>query len=56
MKVIFNNGKSIKITQEVADIINKRLMEGCSEWQTFSDNNQVFLMINLSQISFICKA
>lgn len=54
MKIIFNNGKSVEISQEIAEIINKKLIDGSKQWQTFSnEHGKVFLMINLNEISYI---
>jgi len=53
MKIVFNNGREIEISQEVANILQKKILEGAKQWQTFSDNDVVFLMVNLSEVSFI---
>ena len=55
MKIVFKNGKEIKIKQEVADTIRKRVIEGCANFQCFTntDNGKVFLIVNLEEVSFI---
>lgn len=58
MKIVkFRNGDSLKVSQEVANLINLRLTltEGAKQWQTFSDskNSDVVHIINMSEIIFI---
>jgi len=56
MTIVFNNGREISVTQDVAEILNRRILDGSKQWQTFSDIDNgkgVVLMINLSEVSFI---
>jgi hypothetical protein len=55
MTIYFKNGEKVKVTQEVVDCINKRLIEGtAAQWQSFADEKgMVYLIINLSEVSFI---
>lgn len=54
MKIVFKNGKEIEIHQQVAEIINQKIMEGAKQWQTFSnEKGEVFLMVNLNEVAYI---
>ena len=54
MTIHFKNGMTKKISKSVAEIINKRIIEGCGKFQTFSnENNNLFLVINLGDIVYI---
>jgi hypothetical protein len=56
MTIYFNNNTTLKISDEIAKILNDNLIKvgGCGKWQTFSDENGVlFLMINLDTINYI---
>lgn len=54
MKIVFKNGKEIEINQQVADIINQKIMIGAKQWQTFSnEKGEVFLMVNLNEVAYI---
>jgi hypothetical protein len=51
MRIYFKNGKHIDITKEIGEIINKRIVEGCSKFQTFSDQNgKLILILNLEEV------
>ena len=55
MKTIyFKNGKTQEVSQKIVDVINQRILEGCKNFQTFSDeNNECFLIVNMSEISHV---
>ena len=55
MKTIyFKNGKTQEVSQKIVDVINQRILEGCKNFQTFSDeNNECFLIVNMSEISLV---
>lgn len=50
--ITFKNGKTTKITQEVADILYDRIIDGCSTFQCFWDDteNKSHIIINVSEI------
>lgn len=50
----FKNGDKKEITQEIAQHINNKMMNGCENFQCFSDEkDQVFLIINLLEVTYI---
>jgi hypothetical protein len=52
--IFFKNGTTTVVDQEIIEIINNRVTEGCGTFQTFSDENGVcFLIINISEISHV---
>jgi hypothetical protein len=54
MTIYFKNGTTKKVVREVAEVIVKRLKEGCGKFQTFSDEaGDVFLIVNLDEIVYI---
>jgi len=56
MEIHFKNGKTKKISQEIADVLKENIIKGCADFQMFSDindNNKVILIIKLSEIVFI---
>lgn len=56
MTIKFRNKTELDITQEVANILKKRILEGCNNWQIFcDDNNEPFLFINISEIDAIVR-
>ena len=56
MTIKFRNKTELDITQEVSNILKQRILEGCNEWQIFSDeNDEPFLFINISEINAIVK-
>ena len=56
MTIKFRNETELEITQEVANILQKRILEGCSNWQIFSDEKgEPFLFINISDINAIVR-
>jgi hypothetical protein len=49
--ITFKNNKTLKVTQEVANIIHKRITEGCKTFQCIEDeNNNSYQIINVSEI------
>ena len=54
MRIIhFKNGDKKEIDQKIAQTLNDRIVEGCKDWQCFSDDEQVFLIVNLTEVTFI---
>jgi len=54
--VLFNNGKEIKVSDEIADQVGKRLINGdAKNWKMFIDNGSGLctLIINLTEVSCI---
>lgn len=53
--IFFKNGSSLSITQEVADILYKRITVGCGQFQCFWDgeNGRSELIVNLEEITYI---
>lgn len=56
MTIKFRNGTQLDITQEIANVLRKRILEGCGDWQIFSnEEEEPFLFINISEINAIVK-
>ena len=54
MEIHFKNGTIKVITQDVAEILKKNIINGCQDFQIFTDeNNIVILFIKLSEVVFI---
>ena len=54
MIVHFKNGKTLKISQQIAEIINTRILQGYNKYQTFSDRSgKLVLVVNLEEIVYI---
>lgn len=54
LRIKFKNGDTIDVSQDVANLIGKRMMEGAKPFQVFFDeNNKTFLIINLGEIVYI---
>lgn len=50
----FKNGKTKKISQEIANIIRNSIIKGCSDFQCFSnDEDDVHLIIKLGEVVYI---
>ena len=49
--ITFKNNKTLVVTQEVANIIHKRITDGCSTFQCIEDeNNNSYQIINVIEI------
>jgi len=54
MTIYFKNGMEQSISQETAEILKKRIIDGCPKFQIFIDqNDKAFLFINVEEIAFI---
>jgi hypothetical protein len=54
MKIYFKNGMTKEVTKEIGEIVNKRIIEGCHDFQTFSnENGDLILIINLQEVVYI---
>ncbi len=54
LRIKFKNGDTLDVSQDVVDLIGKRIMEGTKQFQVFFDeNNKTFLIINLEEILYI---
>jgi hypothetical protein len=56
MKIYFKNGTSIEIIEEIGEVLRnlinaKPLIPGCSNLQTFSDENgKLLLIVNIDEV------
>ena len=49
--ITFKNGKTLKISNEVANILYNRIVGGCKEFQCFTgDVKESVLIINVSEV------
>ena len=54
MIIHFKNGKTLEISQEIAELINTRILQGYNKYQTFSDKSgKLVLVVNLEEIVYI---
>lgn len=54
MTIHFKNGKTLDVSQEIAEIINTRILQGCNKYQTFSGKSgKLILVVNLEEIVYI---
>lgn len=54
MKIYFKNGTSIEIIEEIGKVLINRLIEGCSKFETFSDQNgKLLLILNVDEIACV---
>lgn len=52
--IYFKNGKTQEVSQKILDVIKQRMLEGCKNFQTFTDeNNECFLIVNMTEISHV---
>jgi hypothetical protein len=53
-KIYFRDGSTMEINIEVAKAIRQKIIDGCGQFQIFSDeNDEPWLFINLKEIVFI---
>jgi hypothetical protein len=54
MTIYFKNGMTQSVSPEIVRIINKRIVEGCGKFQTFSDQNgDLLFILNLDEVVYI---
>lgn len=54
MTIYFKNGMTKEVTKQIGEVINKRVIEGCGKFQTFSDESgNLFLIINLDEVVYV---
>ena len=53
MIIHFRDGSEITVPMEVSRVIHKRISEGCNKFQMFTEDDQMFLLVNLEEIVFI---
>ena len=54
MTIHFKNGKTLDVSQEIAELINTRILQGYNKYQTFSDKSgKLILVVNLEEIVYI---
>ena len=54
-KIVFNNGTEVFISKEIAEIINTNILEGCGQFQTFTDEQGLFLVVNMQSVNCIVR-
>lgn len=53
-KVTFISGRTVWVSQEIAEVINKNIIKGCGKFQTFTNEHDItFLFVNLSEVESI---
>lgn len=55
-KIVFKNGKEIKVSQAAVDAIASQILKGAKKFQIFSDDDSAkntTLIINLEEISYV---
>lgn len=54
MTIYFKSGMTKEVIKQIGEAINKRLIEGCGKFQTFSDESGDFLLIvNLDEVDYV---
>jgi len=54
MKTItFKNGETMQIKNAEANTLRDNIINGCNNFQCFSDGDELAFMINLSEVAFI---
>jgi hypothetical protein len=54
MTIHFKNGMTKEVIKQIGEAINKRVIEGCSKFQTFSDENgDLLLIVNLDEVVYV---
>jgi hypothetical protein len=52
--IYFKNGMTTKITIQVAEIIMNRTIEGCGNFQSFTEQDgDIYLIVNISEIAYV---
>lgn len=50
----FKNGKKCSVSQNAVEALKKKILEGCNQYQTFTDNfGECFFIVNLQEIVYI---
>jgi len=54
MTIYFKNGMTKEVIKQIGEAINKRVIEGCGKFQTFSDENEnLLLIVNLEEVVYV---
>lgn len=53
MRVHFKNGTIKEVPSEIVQILTDKLEKGCGTYQCFSEEDKVFLILNIDEIVFI---
>lgn len=53
LTVYFKNGSKLKITKWEANQLREQLVKGCGSFQVFSNPDNAYLFINVSEINYI---
>lgn len=52
-KIFFKSGNVVEVSEEIFEIICKKIIQGCSQFQVFSDeNDKPFLVVNVNEILY----
>lgn len=52
--IYFKNGLQKVVHEEIAKTIERKIIQGCNNFQTFSDgDNELICIINVSEIVFV---
>lgn len=53
--IYFKNGMTKEVIPQIGEAIKKRIIEGCSKFQIFSDANDgsLLLIINMEEIVYV---
>jgi hypothetical protein len=51
--VHMKNGRSFRISKGNANILRDAMVENNAQFQSFSDGDDIFLMINMQEVSYI---
>ena len=53
-KILFKNGKTLEVSQEVIDILKNKILSGSPKFQCVSDqNDKTLFIINVEEIVFV---
>ena len=54
MKVHFDNNTSLEISEDIANTLKERILEGCNNFQIFTDKEgKIITIINITKITYI---
>jgi len=54
MTIYFKNGMTKEVIKQIGEAINKRVIEVCGKFQTFSDENgDLLLIVNLDEVVYV---
>jgi hypothetical protein len=54
MTIHFKNKEVILVDEKIANIIKNRILEGCSKFQSFTnEKGELILIVNIEEITYI---